>query len=244
MGANQFITLAGFHSNHLCISLPPAIVTAAWKPELQDAEFASKANGYTATISEVGAGWLDAILAVKGGRSTTAMADPKQAQFTADEDGIAAEWAIGHRPVDWQRAWGSSAPIPTDRIAGLDGFLLCRPAPFFWARTNRSCRSAGGRCQNGRGKRHDPVIGDVDILAVVKVVPMLIRIKAIMDRLGDTASRRHRIDKAGIGPVKRLTSSAVRAPEAEQPKPRLAGDLEATCAAMDTVQATWLRMIS
>ena len=95
----QFITLAGFHSlNHSMYQLATGYRDRGMEAycELQDAEFASEANGYTATRHqrEVGAGWFDAIsVAVKGGRSaTTAMADStEQAQFTADEDGIAAE---------------------------------------------------------------------------------------------------------------------------------------------------------
>ena len=62
----QFVTLAGFHSlNHACSSSPAAIATRAWRPirELQQAEFASEAEGYTATRHqrEVGTGYFDAI---------------------------------------------------------------------------------------------------------------------------------------------------------------------------------------
>ena len=51
--------------------------------ELQDAEFASEANGYTATRHqrEVGTGYFDAVsVAIKGGASsTTALADSTEA---------------------------------------------------------------------------------------------------------------------------------------------------------------------
>ena len=64
--------------------------------ELQNAEFAAEADGYTATRHqrEVGAGWFDAIsVAVKGGQSaTTALADStEEDQFTSNEQSIAAE---------------------------------------------------------------------------------------------------------------------------------------------------------
>ena len=62
----QFITLAGFHTlNHsmfeLARGLPRAGMTAY--AELQEAEFASEDEGYTATSHqrEVGAGWFDEV---------------------------------------------------------------------------------------------------------------------------------------------------------------------------------------
>ena len=95
----QFITLAGFHSlNYSMYQLATGYRDRGMEAycELQDAEFAAEADGYTATRHqrEVGAGWFDAIsVAVKGGQSaTTAMADStEEAQFTAEEDSIAAE---------------------------------------------------------------------------------------------------------------------------------------------------------
>ena len=95
----QFITLAGFHSlNYSMYQLATGYRDRGMEAycELQDAEFAAEAHGYTATRHqrEVGAGWFDAIsVAVKGGQSaTTAMADStEEAQFQADEDSIAAE---------------------------------------------------------------------------------------------------------------------------------------------------------
>ena len=59
-----------------CSSLPSAIATAAWRhiPELQQAEFASEAAGYTATRHqrEVGTGYFDAIAtAISAGQAST-----------------------------------------------------------------------------------------------------------------------------------------------------------------------------
>ena len=85
----QFITLAGFHSlNHATFTLAKAYRErgmAAYS-ELQQAEFAAEADGYTATRHqrEVGTGYFDAVAnAVSGGRSsTTAMAGSTEtAQF-------------------------------------------------------------------------------------------------------------------------------------------------------------------
>jgi isocitrate lyase len=77
----QFVTLAGFHSlNHSMFLLAKGYAArgmAAYS-ELQQAEFASERDGYTATRHqrEVGVGYFDAVaLAISGGRSsTTAMA--------------------------------------------------------------------------------------------------------------------------------------------------------------------------
>ncbi len=77
----QFVTLAGFHSlNHSMFTLARGYKErgmAAYS-ELQQAEFASETDGYTATRHqrEVGTGWFDAVAtAASGGKSsTTAMA--------------------------------------------------------------------------------------------------------------------------------------------------------------------------
>ena len=82
----QFVTLAGFHSlNHGMFELArgyKARGMAAYS-ELQNAEFASEADGYTATRHqrEVGTGYFDAVaVAVKGGESsTTALHDSTEA---------------------------------------------------------------------------------------------------------------------------------------------------------------------
>ena len=85
----QFITLAGFHQlNFGMFELARGYrdrQMAAYS-ELQDAEFAAEANGYTATKHqrEVGTGYFDAVsMAITGGRSsTTAMNDSTEhAQF-------------------------------------------------------------------------------------------------------------------------------------------------------------------
>jgi isocitrate lyase len=87
----QFITLAGFHQlNHGMFELARGYrerQMAAYSV-LQEAEFASEANGYTATRHqrEVGTGYFDAVsLAITGGTaSTTAMAHSTEAdQFEA-----------------------------------------------------------------------------------------------------------------------------------------------------------------
>jgi isocitrate lyase len=85
----QFVTLAGFHSlNHAMFTLARGYQErgmAAYS-ELQQAEFASEAAGYTATRHqrEVGTGWFDVVAttAAGGKSSTTAMAgSTEQAQF-------------------------------------------------------------------------------------------------------------------------------------------------------------------
>ena len=89
----QFVTLAGFHSlNHAMFELAGAYRNrgmAAYS-ELQQAEFASEAAGYTATRHqrEVGTGYFDAIAtAVSGGNaSTVALTESTEAaQFMAAE---------------------------------------------------------------------------------------------------------------------------------------------------------------
>ncbi len=85
----QFITLAGFHQlNYGMFELArgyKARQMAAYS-ELQEAEFAAEANGYTATKHqrEVGTGYFDAVsMAITGGKSsTTAMHESTEhAQF-------------------------------------------------------------------------------------------------------------------------------------------------------------------
>ena len=83
----QFVTLAGFHQlNHGIYELSRSYVEKGMSGyvELQQAEFASEANGYTATRHqrEVGTGYFDAVaLALSGGKSTTtAMGDSTEAE--------------------------------------------------------------------------------------------------------------------------------------------------------------------
>ena len=89
----QFVTLAGFHSlNHAMFELASDYRDrgmAAYS-ELQQAEFASEASGYTATRHqrEVGTGYFDAIAsAVSGGQaSTVALKESTEAaQFVTGE---------------------------------------------------------------------------------------------------------------------------------------------------------------
>jgi isocitrate lyase len=86
----QFVTLAGFHSlNHGMFELAQGYRDRGMGAysELQQAEFASEASGYTATRHqrEVGTGYFDKVsLAISGGRSsTTAMGQSTESdQFT------------------------------------------------------------------------------------------------------------------------------------------------------------------
>jgi isocitrate lyase len=89
----QFITLAGFHQlNHGMFELARGYKDrqmAAYS-ELQEAEFASEADGYTATKHqrEVGTGYFDAVsMAITGGTSsTTAMhGSTEHDQFRPEE---------------------------------------------------------------------------------------------------------------------------------------------------------------
>ncbi len=91
----QFVTLAGFHSlNHSMFNLARGYKDrgmAAYS-ELQQAEFASETEGYTATRHqrEVGVGYFDAVAtAISGGKSsTTAMAgSTEHDQFHDDGEG-------------------------------------------------------------------------------------------------------------------------------------------------------------
>jgi isocitrate lyase len=94
----QFVTLAGFHSLNLSMfNLARGYKDrgmAAYS-ELQQAEFASEAVGYTATRHqrEVGTGWFDAVaVTASGGRSsTTAMAGSTETEQFHDAPAQAAE---------------------------------------------------------------------------------------------------------------------------------------------------------
>jgi isocitrate lyase len=89
----QFVTLAGFHSlNHAMFELASDYRDRGMAAycELQQAEFASEASGYTATRHqrEVGTGYFDAIsTAVAGGTSSTVALkeSTEAAQFVAAE---------------------------------------------------------------------------------------------------------------------------------------------------------------
>ena len=89
----QFVTLAGFHQlNHGMFELARGYKDRGMGAysELQQAEFASESDGYTATRHqrEVGTGYFDKVsLAISGGTaSTTAMSESTEtAQFVAAE---------------------------------------------------------------------------------------------------------------------------------------------------------------
>jgi isocitrate lyase len=88
----QFVTLAGFYSlNHSMFTLAKGYRErgmAAYS-ELQQAEFASEGDGYTATRHqrEVGVGYFDAVAtAISGGTSsTTALAGSTETEQFHDE---------------------------------------------------------------------------------------------------------------------------------------------------------------
>ncbi|ABI65917.1 MULTISPECIES: isocitrate lyase [Maricaulis] len=88
----QFVTLAGFHQlNHGMFELARGYKSRGMGAysELQQAEFASETDGYTATRHqrEVGTGYFDKVsLAISGGKaSTTAMGESTEsAQFAAE----------------------------------------------------------------------------------------------------------------------------------------------------------------
>jgi len=121
----QFVTLAGFHSLNLSMFNLARDYRArgmAAYSELQQAEFAAEAAGYTATRHqrEVGVGYFDAVATtIAGGRSsTTALAgSTEQAQFHDADQGAAAprdhddglvhnhNWAAR----DWARIEGTQA---------------------------------------------------------------------------------------------------------------------------------------
>ncbi|ACK72428.1 isocitrate lyase [Gloeothece citriformis PCC 7424] len=90
----QFVTLAGFHSlNHSMFELARHYAHSGMEAysQLQEAEFASEEQGYTATRHqrEVGTGYFDAVsVAISGGQSsTTAMASSTEAaQFQSHEN--------------------------------------------------------------------------------------------------------------------------------------------------------------
>ncbi|MDQ2804483.1 MAG: isocitrate lyase [Pseudomonadota bacterium] len=111
----QFVTLAGFHSlNHGMFKLAQGYKAhgmAAYS-ELQQAEFASEAEGYSATRHqrEVGVGYFDAVAtAISGGQSsTTALSGSTEtAQFHDHEEPTAPD----HRYDDGlvhDHAWAAS----------------------------------------------------------------------------------------------------------------------------------------
>ena len=100
----QFVTLAGFHSlNHAMFELASDYRDrgmAAYS-ELQQAEFASEAAGYTATRHqrEVGTGYFDAIAsAVSGGQSRPSRSrNPPKPRSSSGGRGRVRRTAMGQR---------------------------------------------------------------------------------------------------------------------------------------------------
>ncbi len=117
----QFVTLAGFHSlNHSMFTLARGYKErgmAAYS-ELQEAEFASEPDGYTATRHqrEVGVSYFDAVaMAASGGRSsTTAFAGSTEQDQFHDAPVITAQTAAAHHDHDdglvHGHEWATSAP--------------------------------------------------------------------------------------------------------------------------------------
>jgi isocitrate lyase len=95
----QFVTLAGFHSLNLGmfeLARGYKDLGMAAYSELQEAEFAAEAFGYSATRHqrEVGTGYFDEVaMTISGGKSsTTALADSTEAaQFKKEPAGVPAE---------------------------------------------------------------------------------------------------------------------------------------------------------
>jgi isocitrate lyase len=100
----QFVTLAGFHSlNYSMFELARGYAQSgmAAYSELQEAEFASEAHGYSATRHqrEVGTGYFDAVsMAISGGQSsTTALANSTEAKQFQPVD----EYKTTHATIDY-----------------------------------------------------------------------------------------------------------------------------------------------
>ena len=101
----QFVTLAGFHNlNHSMFELARGYAQSGMSAysQLQEAEFASEADGYTATRHqrEVGTGYFDAVsVAITGGQSsTTALAESTEAkQFQPASEYSSAHWSVDYR---------------------------------------------------------------------------------------------------------------------------------------------------
>lgn len=129
----QFVTLAGFHNlNHSMFELARGYAQSgmAAYSHLQEAEFASEAQGYTATRHqhEVGTGYFDAVsVAISGGQSsTTAMsASTEVAQFRPEAEeqphngnGSTSDW---YEIVNGQLGVGSDHRTP-EEIKAFEAF--------------------------------------------------------------------------------------------------------------------------
>ena len=113
----QFVTLAGFHAlNHRHVRAGPRLPRPrAWPPtrELQQAEFAAEADGYTATRHqrEVGTGYFDEVTQVisGGAASTLALKESTEAAPVLSESGRGADPRPG---VSFRRSCVSVPPSP------------------------------------------------------------------------------------------------------------------------------------
>ncbi|MDE2004990.1 MAG: isocitrate lyase [Rhodospirillales bacterium] len=111
----QFVTLAGFHSLNLSMfTLARGYAERGMEAysELQQAEFAAEAEGYTATRHqrEVGVGYFDAVaMAITGGKSsTTALAGSTEAAQFHDDDAPAAPAEPYDDGLVHAHAWAAS----------------------------------------------------------------------------------------------------------------------------------------
>ena len=116
----QFVTLAGFHAlNHSMFQLAKGYVArgmAAYS-ELQQAEFAAEAEGYTAIRHqrEVGTGYFDAVsTAISAGQSsTTAMAGSTETEQFRDHE-AGADASSHDDGLVHGHAWAASCPSVED----------------------------------------------------------------------------------------------------------------------------------
>ena len=132
----QFVTLAGFHAlNHGMFELAREYRDRGMTAytELQQAEFAAEARGYTATRhqQEVGTGYFDQVTeVVSGGQSSTKalVGSTEMAQFTQADRLAAAERAMAedHRRLDFVIGRVRQAQATDDLARSLEelsGFL-------------------------------------------------------------------------------------------------------------------------
>ncbi len=113
----QFVTLAGFHSlNYSMFTLAKGYAERGMEAysELQQAEFAAEAQGYTATRHqrEVGTGYFDAVaVAVSAGKSsTTAMAGSTETEQFHDHHPESHDTFSHDDGLVHGHAWAVSAP--------------------------------------------------------------------------------------------------------------------------------------
>lgn len=129
----QFVTLAGFHNlNHSMFELARnyAKTGMAAYSQLQEAEFASEADGYTAVRHqrEVGTGYFDAVAtAIAGGQSsTTAMAASTEAQQFASQLEVNGNGGSVGTAATWYEVlnahYGNGASRPREEVKAFEEF--------------------------------------------------------------------------------------------------------------------------